>query len=205
MEFEKHLNLRDKHAFLSPSSHRWLNYDDEKLDQVYLNMQAKEKGVKLHQLACDCITLGVKLPNVKTALNMFVNDAIGYRMTPEQPLYYSENCFGTADAIKYEDYFLRIHDLKTGRTPVSMDQLLIYAALFFLEYDDSRGTMLKKSNVELRIYQGSGAIISTPERKDISQVMGKIRTFDQRIRNLKGERTNAGRNVSEVRGEVAFP
>jgi hypothetical protein len=30
---------------------------------------------------------------------MYVNDAIGYNMKVEQPLYYSENCFGHADTL----------------------------------------------------------------------------------------------------------
>jgi hypothetical protein len=37
---------------------------------------------------------------------MYVNDAIGYQMTPEQPIYYSENCVGTADAISFKNDFL---------------------------------------------------------------------------------------------------
>ena len=53
----------------------------------------------------------------------------------EQALYYSDNCFGTADAISFKKNFLRIHDLKTGVTPGSMKQLLIYASMFCLEYN----------------------------------------------------------------------
>lgn len=36
---------------------------------------------------------------------------------------------------------LRIHDLKTGISPVHMDQLLIYAALFCLEYKIKPGSI----------------------------------------------------------------
>jgi len=55
-------------------------------------------------------------------------------MTPEQVLYYSGNCFGTADSIAFKNNLLRIHDLKTGAVPAHMEQLFIYDALFCLEY-----------------------------------------------------------------------
>lgn len=63
-------------------------------------------------------------------MNMYVNDAISFRMVPEQILFYSENCFGTADTIVFRNGTLRIHDLKTGVVPAHMEQLEIYAALF---------------------------------------------------------------------------
>jgi len=132
MNFNKHLDLIGQHAFLGASKYHWLNYDDDKLIQSYLNSLAVQKGTELHDLACNLIRLGVKLPKSKSTLNMYVNDAISYRLTPEQPLYFSRNCFGTADAISFNDKnrFLRIHDLKTGVTPAHMEQLEIYAALF---------------------------------------------------------------------------
>ena len=62
---------------------------------------------------------------------MYVNDAIGFKMTPEQILYYSDNCFGTADAILFRNNFLRIHDLKTGKISGTHGAAFeIYAALF---------------------------------------------------------------------------
>lgn len=182
MQFNDHHKLKDKHAFLSPSNYHWINYDDDKLDRVYRNMMAKERGTRLHALACECILLGVKLPRIKSALNQFVNDAIGYQMTPEQTLYYSDNCFGTTDAIGYGDNLLRIHDLKTGEHPSSMAQLEVYAAIFFLEY----GVSVKKTNIELRIYQRSDIIVHTPEKEIILGIMDKIRAFDKRIETLKG-------------------
>jgi hypothetical protein len=112
-----------------------------------------------------------------------VNDAIGYRMTPEQVLYYSENCFGTADAISFREDLLRIHDLKTGTTPAKMTQLLIYAALFCLEYH------IKPNDIamELRIYQNDDVIIHSPEVNEIVPLMDKIQSFDKLITNLKLE------------------
>ena len=96
MNFIQHSDLVGQHAFLGASKYSWLNYDDEKLIQTYLNSLAVQKGTELHDLACKLIKLGVTLPRNKTTLNQYVNDAIAYRLTPEQPLYFSRNCFGTA-------------------------------------------------------------------------------------------------------------
>jgi hypothetical protein len=90
-------------------------------------------------------------------LAAYVNHAIDYGMVAEQMLFYSLDCYGTADAIGFESYndheqfagFLRIHDLKTGVTKCKMDQLYIYAALFCLEY----GFRPFEIEGELRIYQ----------------------------------------------------
>lgn len=182
MKFNDHRKLEGCHSFLSPSNYHWVGYSPEKLRKVYLNQLAKERGTKLHAFARDAILYGQKLSNSKKALNRFVNDAIGYRMTPEQVLYYSPNCFGTCDAISYRDGLLRIHDLKTGETKASFLQLDIYAALFFLEYKEYD---LAKSNIELRIYQGMDVLIEVPERDDISQLMNTIKAFDQEIEKIK--------------------
>lgn len=186
MEFNTHKNLEGKHAYLSPSNYHWINYDDEKFDRVFINQLAKEKGTKLHALACQCIDLGVRLPDTQKTLNMYVNDAIGYHLSPEVVLYYSPNCFGTADAIGYDAGKLRIFDLKTGASKAYMYQLEIYAAIFFLEYG-IRGITLDNSDIELRIYQSNKCLVEEPDKRMISQLMGSIVTKDQRIQQLKGE------------------
>ena len=114
---------------------------------------------------------------------MFVNDAIGYQMTPEQPLFYSEHCFGTADAIAFKDGLLRIHDLKTGFTPAHMEQLLVYAALFCLEY------RVKPSEIdmELRLYQCDDIDICEPTVDQIAPIIDKIITFDKLINKIRAE------------------
>lgn len=185
MNFNKHFNLEGRHAFLGASKYSWLNYDSDKLRESFYNNQARYRGTQLHELANKLITLGVKLPNSHQTLNMFVNDAIGYRMESEQILYYSDNCFGTADAISYKERNkkLRIHDLKTGVTPASMKQLYIYAALFCLEYAIDPHSM----DIELRIYQLDDIEIETPKVVDILQIMQKIRDFDLLIKDLKAE------------------
>lgn len=183
MNFKKHSDLKGRHAFLSASKYSWLGYDEAKLVNVFHNAMAVERGTQLHDLACRCIELGVRLPETKQTLNMYVNDAIGYRMVPEQVLYYSDNFFGTADAICCRDGYLRIHDLKTGATPTKMDQLEIYAALFCLEY------MFKPEelDMELRIYQVSNVVIHRPAPDRIQDIMDKIVVFDKRIEKLRQE------------------
>ena len=113
---------------------------------------------------------------------MYVNDGIGYNMTTEQILYFSENCFGTADTISFKKDFLRIHDLKTGITPAHMEQLEIYAALFCLEYDIRPGDI----GMELRLYQNDDKIIFNPTAEDILPIMDKIISSDKIITELKG-------------------
>jgi len=99
MNFNKHLNIEGQHAFLGASKYHWINYDEAKVIEAYSKFVAAQKGTELHEFAAQCIRLGQKLPKSQKTLNMYVNDAIGFKMTPEQPLFYSENCFGTADAI----------------------------------------------------------------------------------------------------------
>jgi hypothetical protein len=181
MNFNSHSDLKDQHSFLSPSNYHWLNYSPEKLEAVYRNQQAKEEGTILHAFASVAINKRIKLANIKKALNMFVNDAIGFKMASEQVLFYSNNSFGTADAILFKDNFLRIHDLKTGMTKPSFKQLDIYAALFCLEY----GVDPKDINVEERLYQGNGFEVNIPEPLWIQDIMDKIQEFDVIIENFK--------------------
>ena len=68
---------------------------------------------------------------------------------------------------------LRIHDLKTGTTPAHMEQLLIYAAIFCLQYRDQIPP-LGSFGIELRIYQLDNVIIYQPEPEEVSMVMAKI-------------------------------
>lgn len=181
MNFNNHSDLKDAHSFLSPSNYHWLNYTPEKLEAVYRNQKAKEEGTVLHAFASVAIDKRIKLANIKKALNMFVNDAIGFKMTSEQVLYYSRNSFGTADAISFKDNLLRIFDLKTGITKPSFKQLDIYAALFCLEY----GIDPKTIEVEERLYQGNGFEVNVPEPFYIQEIMDKVIEFDVILENIK--------------------
>ena len=183
MNFNKHYSLEGKHAFLGASKYHWVNYDNDKLAESFLRQQATLKGTILHDFAAQCITLGQKLPKSQKTLNMYVNDAIGFKMQPEQVLYYSDNCFGTADAIIFRNNLLRIHDLKTGVTPAHMEQLEISAALFCLEYNKKPGEI----EMELRIYQNNEIVVHHPTADDILPIMDKIVTFDKIIEKLKME------------------
>lgn len=184
MIFNEHSKLIGQHAFLGASKYHWINYDQDKLIDSYNNYLASEKGTKLHEFAAMCINLNQKLPKSQKTLNMYVNDAIGFSMSPEQVLYFSDNCFGTADCICYRNGKLRIHDLKTGVIPAHMEQLEVYAALFFLEYGP-KGIKPNDTEMELRIYQNDEIVIFNPEPWDILPIMDKIVTFDKIINKIK--------------------
>ena len=183
MKFFKHSDLKGLHAFLGASKYHWLNYTPDKLINTYNNFMAAQRGTELHEFAATCIRLGQKLPKSKRTLNAFVNDAIGFHMTPEQVLFYSENCFGTADAISFRDNFLRIHDLKSGVVPAHMEQLLIYDALFCLEYKEDP----MKNKHELRIYQNDSIDIYNPPGDEIKAIMRTIIEDDKIIKNLRSK------------------
>lgn len=183
MEFNSHFRLEGQHAFLSASKHHWIRYSEEKLADTFINMKAKQRGTELHELAHNLIRLGVKLPANQKTLNAFVNDAIGYRMNSEQILYYSDNSFGTADAISFRKNLLRIHDLKTGVSPASEEQLEVYAALFCLEY----GVKPFEIQIEMRIYQNDDKAIFEADPDSITHIMDRIVTFDRIIDKIKAE------------------
>ena len=183
MNFNEHSSLKDKHAYLSASKYSWLNYTEEKLRTVYNSSIAAQRGTELHDMAARCVKLRQKLPKSNKTINMYVNDAIGYKMQAEKILYYSDNCFGTADAIIFRDGMLRIHDLKTGVTPAKIEQLLVYAALFCLEYKVKPADI----NIELRIYQNDEVVYLVPEVDEIVPIMDKIKNFDKIITEMKKE------------------
>ena len=181
MIFNEHRNLEGQHAFLSASKYSWVNYDVQKLDDVYSNWKAAQTGTELHILAAKLIDLGIRLPRSDKTLNLYVNDCIGFRMNTEVTLYFSDNAFGTADAVSFKKGSLKIFDLKTGRTPASMKQLEIYAALFCLEYNEDP----YKIDIELRIYQSNMVLVHKPEPECISFIQNKIIEFDRRINEIK--------------------
>lgn len=183
MIFNKHSDLVGQHAFLSASKYHWINYSEEKLDRMYTAQRAAIRGTELHAFAHEAIRLGQRLPGNGKTLSSYVNDAIGYRMSIEQILYYSENAFGTADTIAFRKNKLRIHDLKTGYTPCSEHQLEVYAALFCLEYKFKPVSI----EIEMRIYQNDEVRIYEADPDVITHIMDKIVTFDHRITELRLE------------------
>lgn len=189
MKWNDHSKLAGSHAFLSASGYHWINYTPEKLILTFKNRLATLKGTELHEFASTCIKLRQRLPKSNKTLNMFVNDAIGYGMESELILFYSDNCFGTADAIYFgkqrgsDRLILRIHDLKTGEVPAHMEQLLVYASLFCLEYKIKP----EEIDMELRIYQKNEVLYFNPHPEDIVPIMDKIITFDKLINQTKEE------------------
>lgn len=183
MNFNTHSALQGKHAFLSASKYHWINYDFDKLEATFRTAMAAQRGTELHAFACEAIRLGIRLPRSNKTLNAYVNDALGYRMTPEQTLFYSMNCFGTPDTIAFRRDTLRIHDLKTGVNKASFHQLEVYAAMFCLEYD----YVPFEIDIFLRIYQNDEVFYHTPESEEIARIMAQIISFDKYINKMREE------------------
>lgn len=206
MIFNNHDKLKDQHAFLSASGYHWLRWDEETLIKRFFGQYSTTIGTALHELAKELIDNRIKLAKhdrkliditlikagipraaynpeeILAGLLPFVNDAIGYRMESEVILFYSYYCFGTADAIIFDEYtkYLRIHDYKSGITPVKMDQLMIYAALFCLEYKKNPFDF----TTELRVYQQGEIITLIPEPTEIEGIMNLIVSKDKLILKL---------------------
>ena len=203
MQWNDHKQLEGKHAFLGASNFHWVNWNDQIFENRYYSQFSTIIGTTIHELAHDCILNRTKInkhdkhlvelslyhafvpkdaydPNaILENLIPFVNDAIGYHMSSEILLYYNSYCFGTCDAILFneKDKILRIHDLKTGTTTAHFEQLLIYAALFCLEYHKNP----RHFTTELRIYQNFEISVNTPDPSEIESFMELIQNRSQLI------------------------
>lgn len=213
MNFNKHYDKEGQHAIFSASSWRWLNDDNESLLKRLCANYAQSIGTILHAIAYKHIKYLIKMnkydkknvilellangipgvvidmmdmDTVFENLMTYVNDGVGFKMHPEVLLYYSDNFFGTTDAIHYNENtrFLRIHDYKSGVTPAHMEQLEIYAALFCLEY---RIKPSELNGAELRIYQNKEVLYHNPEPDDIFAIAEKIVSFEKFLNQLRQE------------------
>lgn len=182
MEFNRHLDLEGLHAPFSASSSSWIRYSDEKALDVYLNKKASERGTRMHAWAKETIDLGIKQPRSKKTIYAYVNDAIGFKMNTEVVLFYSVRFFGTADAISFRNNTLRIHDLKTGKREADIEQLLVYAALFCLEYKVKPESI----EIELRIYQNDEILYHKPDAEEVREIMNKIVHLDTMLSKYEG-------------------
>lgn len=188
-EFHDHWRLAGKHAHMSPSSYHWLGYDEEKVRSRFRTSMDAALGTRKHELAKELIEMGIKLPDTGQTLNSYVNDCIGYRMQPEVLLYYSDNCFGTADAISFrmnprtQTMRLRVFDLKNGVTKASEKQLWVYIAIFCLEYEID----INDIEVDARIYQNDLIQEFEIDPQVIFEVMQKIKRDDTIINELRME------------------
>ena len=187
MNYNKHFELEGKHAILSPSKPYWLNYDQNQIRNYILSQQAAARGTRLHEIAESLIREGLKLKGTTQTMTAFVNDAIGYGMTPEVGLKFSDNCFGHTDAIDFSRGVLRIHDLKTGAGPVHMEQLEIYAALFLLEYERILGVNPANTKVNLRIYQNDDIQEVIPDKDRMEEVTYLIKERDSWVESTLQE------------------
>lgn len=183
MSFNKNTRIIGQHAFLSPSNYYWLDYDEDKLRATFFNKQQAARGDRLHAFAQQAIDLKIRQADNGTTLSMYINDAIGFRMQAEVPLYYSDDCFGTADACGFRDNTLRISDLKTGVSPADMKQLLIYAGIFCWEYSTNPNDI----KIILRIYQMDAIEEMLPDPADIVMVMSRIKTQAALVAYLREE------------------
>ena len=203
MQWNDHKQLEGKHAFLGASNFHWVNWNDQIFENRYYSQFSTTIGTAIHALAHDCILNRTKLnkhdrhlieitlyhayipkdaydpDDILMNLIPFVNDAIGYHMSSEILLYYNNYCFGTCDAISFseKERILRIHDLKTGTTTAHMEQLLIYAALFCLEYHKNP----HQFKTELRIYQNFNIVVEEPDANDIETFMNLIQERSKTI------------------------
>lgn len=183
MNLNKHSGLEGRHARLSPSSPSWLNYDLDKLTRVFHTAEAARRGSELHDFAARAIALNVKLPDNGTTLSTYVNDAIGFLLSPEQLLFGTRHCFGTADTCGFRNNTLRIHDLKTGAKESSMSQLEVYAALFCMEYKFNPFDI----KIVLRIYQNDRIVEHFPGGDEITHVMETIKSHSKWLDELTEE------------------
>lgn len=196
------------HAILAPSQKILSRQDfsQEQLDNYIRSKYATSIGTEIHKVAARMIAekqpvtkAGIKaiifdqlyqarIPRklidpdqyIDTVLP-YIKDAIGFDLIPEQPLVYCYPvAFGTADAIRYNPVKceLRIHDLKTGRIPASMDQLIEYAAYFFLEYGIKPGEV----STTLCIYQNGEIVTGLPKASDILPIMDRAKTLTKYLK-----------------------
>lgn len=184
MRFNQHSHLAGTHSTLSASNHAWTNYDLDKLEAVYRAKLAAQHGQELHEFAAHCIRLGQRLEDTGQTLNTYVNDAIGFRMLPEQVLFYANDAFATVDSITDRDDYLRIHDLKTGLIETSFRQLEVYAAYYCLEF---RRNPFDLKGIELRIYQSDDVKMLEGDPHVITQIMETIKLFSEHIAKLRAE------------------
>lgn len=216
MNFNDHSNLRGRHAPFSPSAYYWLQDTEEEALNRYCSSYASTVGTILHELAKEYIDCSYKMtrfdkkqipmrllirgvpPVVVERLSIeaifenlmnYINDAVEYRMKAEVPLYYSDNVFGTADTICFDERerMLRIHDLKNGVTPAKIDQLMIYNALFCLEYGHILKFRPEDITSELRIYQGGEIVYCNPKPDDVIMVMEQIKRIDDAMTRAEQE------------------
>lgn len=130
--------------------------------------------------------VGTLPKHVFETARLYINDGIAFGMTVEQPLVYSEYIYGTADTIAFREdqNLLRISDYKSGDHPASMDQLIGYAAIFFLEYNNIKPREVK---TELRIYQNGEINLEEPDTDEIHDAIAAVISVNRTIEKYKAK------------------
>lgn len=192
-----------EHAVFGGSNPSWVNKSPEDIREQYLRSFATKIGTVSHEFAAERIKyrqrltkhewkgylirllekdiprLAIDVDFLFPNISSYVNDAIGFRLDPEVRVTAHEDFFGTADAINYDasKRFLRIHDLKTGTSPVHMEQLYIYAAFYCME----RNLRPQEQTYEMRIYQAGDIWVDNP---DPSVILNTVKTVVDGIREI---------------------
>ena len=184
-EIRKYMGT-ELHSFACGNIKAYESYDEENLDDVRKGFRNFIRGRypldqdKTAPLAFSILDNMRYIPEESwLSVAQFINDSCQYKMNSEQPLWYSDNAFGTADAISFFRNKLRIHDLKTGDTQSKILQLEIYAALFCLEYHKDP----EQIKIELAIYQFGEINKAAGDPKDIRDLMDLI-IEDDRVLNM---------------------
>lgn len=213
MILNPHLDIVGKHAIFGASNWRWINYEnDEDFAQAMVSKWATDIGTGAHEFAARHIRRGIKLDSSRLAKNElllylledckipeyaidiprlfdnvrnYVNDCVGFHMTPEVPIKYADAVFGTADAVQYDDKVLRIFDLKTGMLAGHMEQLMVYAAFYCLDYRVKPFDI----SMELRIYQNNEIALLNPDPNDIQRIIDQAIRANKIALKLSGKAT----------------
>lgn len=183
MQFNEHSRIKGRHAFLSPSQYSWTNYDTDKLRTRYRTVRAAAEGSEWHAYAAEAIELREWQADEVSTVGLYINECIRFNMQPEVVLYWTDNCFGTADAIGLKDRLLQIFDLKTGVSRTSPKQLEVYAAIFCMEY----GVDPYDLEYDLRIFQHGEARCYTADPEYIDYIINQIIVFDEEINRIREE------------------
>jgi len=175
-----HKITSNKETFNSIDEYIFNKYYDQEMDSI------SKTGNRI----LSCLKQVTKnQPEFIENIRAYVNDAIGYKMYPEVVLYFTDEFFGTTDALIFneKERLLRVHDLKTGVSIVHVEQLMGYAALFCLEQNIDPLTI----NYELRIYQGNDILVATPDGNDVKQFVDQYLAFDKEVKIFEGGLGNA--------------
>lgn len=72
--FNKHQDLRGKHALFSPSQSSWLRYDEDKIVNRVASQYRAPLGTEIHEYAAIQIMLGHKIRSTKNLVNEIENN-----------------------------------------------------------------------------------------------------------------------------------